>query len=419
MRSARPPEAPRVLHPSGLAQLLPPVLSLLLFALHSGCGPSQSADAYLTYNAQSSHFRVAIAAEGTVEAVRSHVLSVPRIRYQPEITYLAPEGTSASQGDVIVQFKCRQLEVANLKARTDLQLAEAEARTKEAELGMQQALYQAQLKQSEVSAEVSRLQVSRLKFVAPKVRAIEELRLKKAELKAKQLRQKLAGLEAIHKEERTHRQLKIQQADRQLKQTQKHLDGLEMTAPADGFVLHERSWMTGNKVQEGDAVYPGMPVAKVPDMSALHAKLQVDEIRAQKLKKGQRAVLSVTSLGARGLPGKVVTVAKRAVPVKRNSKVKQVEVTVSIDTTLSGLVPGLTVRAEIIVDELENAIALPRECLFQMDSLRVVYVKAGGRFEMRAVSVQKQSTDFVVLGGEVEAGEEIALREPVAELVRK
>jgi hypothetical protein len=153
-------------------------------------------------------------------------------------------------------------------------------------------------------------------------------------------------------------------------------------------------------------------VIKIPDLSVMQVKLQVGEIPAQKLKKDQRVEIVISSLDHPDFTGKITRVDKRAKPVKKGSRVKQVEVVVQIDSASANVVPGLSARVRIFVEERPDALVVPLDCVFKKDSTRVVYVKQARDFVIRDVKVVTQIVNFAVLDAEIDGGDQLALQEP-------
>jgi multidrug efflux pump subunit AcrA (membrane-fusion protein) len=110
--------------------------------------------------------------------------------------------------------------------------------------------------------------------------------------------------------------------------------------------------------------------------------------------------------------GSVTRVDQMAKPIRRDSKVKVVEAVVEIDSTHAGLLPGMTVTCQIVVDQFENVIAVPQECVFKQDSTTVIYDWRKSRFKAVPVSVLYQSLDFAVLSGDIGDEVQCAMREP-------
>ena len=393
--------------------------ALLLLAAAPGCEPEDSPQSYLTYTTSLGTFRTAVVAEGPLEAKTAHTLSCPQIWPQPEIAFLVLEGTSVAKDELVVRLEAKQIELDYLNARREVEISRSESQKKDAELNLERFRLESDMKSAEAAAVIAELQLPRLEFVAPRVRKMKSLELEKSALQIEKLRRKLAALEGIQKEERIHWQLKIQQAQNKLDKSREALGKLELKAPVDGVVLHASNWATGKKVQQGDAVYARMPIARIPDLSIMQVKLQIGETETQKLEEGQKAEIVIPSLGDRGFKGKVSHIARMAKPIRRDSRVKKVEVIVEIDSAEVALAPGLTARSSIIVEEMSEVMVVPLECVFARDSLEVVYVRRGRAFVPCEVKIPHQNADFAVIQGELEEGEELALQEPGPTLIEE
>ncbi len=382
--------------------------TILTFA----CTSSELNHSKITFPVSQIDFVITVDGDGELEAIKSHTLVVPRVRAQPKISYLIPEGTSVLKGDIVAQLEAETIENDYRNALDEVEIAKADAHKKEAELSLKRLLQESQLAMALASLKSSTLQMDKLKFEAPKIREIKKLEIKKIELEAKVSSDKIKALEKIKIEELAHMQLKIKQAEIKLQKSKSQLDLLNLKAPVDGLVVYEKSWITGNKVQEGDAIYPNMPVAKIPDMSSMQVNLKISENDAQKVKIGQTATVFVPVLGDLILTGKVSKVGRIAKPIKRGSKVKKVDVIVAIDSLFQKLVPGLSATCRIQIEKIPGALVLPKECLFEKDSVKIVYVFKKGSFHPSPIVVSQQDEDFVIINGDLSIGDLCALRQP-------
>ena len=398
--------------------LSPPRIFHLLFYLlcvpHMACSFGSSPNHIPTYTLTQKPFAITVHAEGTLEAKVSQALMTPRTRdwRQIAIIYLAPEGKIVKKNDIVIKLDPQSFENDRLNALNSLEMAQSDAQKKEAELTAERLILEADMESAKAAAAISHLQLTKLEFIAPRLREITRLEMQRNELRVKKIRKRLAAIEGIQKEERAHVQIKIQQATRKLKQAEEALETLVIKAPTDGVVVHEYNRWRGKKPQEGDTMYPGELIAKLPDLSVMQVKLQVGEILAQKLKKGQLAKINISSLENANVTGKITSIAKRAQPIKKNSKVKQVEVIVELDTTRSDFTPGLSTQVHIVVDKQPEGLVAPLECIFQQDSLQVVYVQTGNRFEPRPVTLETQNANYAVIKGNIKAGALLALHAP-------
>ena len=391
------------------------LFTILLCVPFWACSLGSSANNLPTYTLTQKTFSTTISSTGTLEAKVSQAIVTPRTRnwQQMEIAYLIPEGTAVKKDDVVVQFDPQTYEAQRTNALATLEMARADATKKEAELTAERLILEANMESAKATAAISRLQVAKLEFVAPRLREIKRLEMQRDELKASKISKKLAGIDAIQKEERAHVQLKIKQAQNKLKQAEDTIEKLTIKAPTDGMVVYDTGWR-GTKPQEGDAKYPGEPVAKIPNLSVMQIKLQVGEIAAQKLKKGQPAQIDISSLENARITGKVSRVAKRARPIQKGSKIKEVEVIVELDTTQTNFTPGLSAEVSIFTGQEQTGLVAPLECIFQKDSLDVVYVKKGATFEAHPITLSEKNANFAILQGDLTEGALLALREPPA-----
>ncbi len=397
---------------SSIIKLTQFIKLLFIILFFFSCPSSDQDQSKILYHTTNKKFVLTVNGEGELEAKNSHVMQTPRIWPAPKISYLAPEGSQVKKDDIVVQFEAEQIERDYNNALEEVEIAKADGEKKYAELELQRLLYESQKNIAEVSAAASKLQLSNLEFESPRNKEIKKLEISQQELAAERARKKLASLVKIQQAERSHAEMKIKQAENKVSRSKLKLDKLILKAPFEGMIVHEINWRNGQKVQEGDEVYPGMPVVKLPDLAVMQAKLQIGETDAQKVKEGQKAKIAVPSIGSGQLAGKLTKVAKIAKPIKRGSKIKKVEVIVELDSTFNGLVPGLTARGIITTGEIDSAVVVPQECLFEKDSVKIVYVYNSGDYDAHAVAISDQSENFYVILSDLLGGEKLALREP-------
>ena len=383
------------------------------FVVLSGCGPGQSGQTPLVYTLSKQPFHISVDADGVLEAKRATTLTAPRLRYwrELEIAYLAEEGSAVKKDEVVVRFDTQPFENDYRNAYNALEIARADANKKQAERRAQQFLLEADRESARAAAAISRLQLAKLEFVAPRLREIKRLEVERDELQTKKISRKLESMAAIQKEERAHTDILIKQAEQKLIEAEESIKKLSIRAPTAGIVIYARGWRN-DKPREGAAKYPGEAVMKIPDLSVMQVTLQVDEIQSQGLKEGQHAEILISSLSTEPISGKVARVASRAKPLKSGSRVKQVEVIVELDSTRSGLTTGLTARVRIFVEKRSEALVVPLDCVYQQDSSHVVYMRQGTRFVPRRVNLAARNSDFAVIEGDLAAGAELAMRRP-------
>ncbi len=393
------------------------IFSLILFIFQSGCGDASRFNPNMTYIVNRDDFTVTVEENGILEAKKNITITVPPSLFLNEITYLIPEGSRVKIGDVVAIFQDVQLEIEYEKSKNDLEITKAEKSQKETQHKTEKAVLESQLKTYEVSESAAKLRLANLQFISPIRQEIEKLEVEKSEMEAGKFRQKLKDLEKIQTEERKYAEMKIKQAEIKFKNYAALREQSVQKSPIDGIVAYQTYW-DGRKVQVGDILYRGSPILKIPDLSIMQVNMQINENNAFKIKQGQRAVITVSSAGNYCFNGKVFKVDKVARPITSSSKIKKVSVIVEIDSTNIGLMSGLTAECKIIVEEFKNALMIPKECVFEQDSLKIVYIYDNGRFEPRAIELSQQGDNFVAVKDGLKEGDRLALYEPSGSYVK-
>lgn len=393
----------------------PFLYGLLLTLGISGCSRQRAPE--VTFVLASGEYPVVVKGEGELEASNAQVLSAPPVWPAPTLSYLIPEGTVVEKGEVIARLTASQIETEYLMAQEDLDVQRANYVVKNAELNQQLLQYETQMTTANASAEAARLQAAKLDFEAPRTREIKRLEISQFELEAERARKNLESLKKIQTEERANAQMRIRQAENNLARAKAQLDQLTLTAPYRGIVIHGINPRTQEKVKQGETVFPRMPVAQLPDLSSMQVNLKISETDAQRLAAGMTARITIPSLGSALFPGRVARIDRVAKPIQRDSKVKRVEVIVQIDTSAAEIRPGLTAAVQIAVRNLRDVLAVPHECLFERDSVKVVYVQRDRKYEARPVAVLFQDEDFAALYGDLALGDRLAMSDPGQENV--
>ena len=393
-----------------------PALTAVL-TVFPGCSGERVSRPTITWITERRDLTLNIKSGGSISAKNSNILNMPRVYQRPEITFLALEGSFVHKGDVVVELNkesfLRDLE----NALKDLEIARGELEAIKAQQAGERSKLEGEIEIAEQSANSARLQLVRIEFAAPREREISKLEIERAETLAAKNRKKFELMVAEQREALIQQNMKIRQVESRAELSRSHLAQLTMTSPVDGYVIYERNRSTDEKVKEGDLLHPGWSIVRIPDMSALQVTLELSETDVQQVKEGELVKITVPSLGYVVVPGKVAQIAKVAKEVKRNSRVKTVEVKVDIDSTVVGLVPGLSAECEIEARRVEDAVVVPLDAVFAKDSLDWVYFIEGENYQRRQVFIGWRGKDFAVVDSGLTGGEKLVLSEPDAKFV--
>lgn len=98
----------------------------------------------------------------------------------------------------------------------------------------------------------------------------------------------------------------------------------------------------------------------------------------------------------------------------RNVPVQYFGATVTLDQSDATMKPGARVQATLELDDLEHALVVPRQAVFEKDGRRIVYVKRGAHFRATPVETGSSTAGRIVITKGLAAGDEVALADPAA-----
>jgi RND family efflux transporter MFP subunit len=358
-------------------------------------------------------FRNEVLAFGHLQAVRSTPVSVPgEVRGPMRIAWLAPAGP-VKRGDRVIAFDPTEAETQLADGRSDQQAAERKVRKAHAEgsqssrvLSVDRGVAEEELRRAEDVAPADALIFSRSQILEGRVdRDLLRRRVQSADAKR-------TPTEALSAADVALAAIEAKKAQMQVTQAQRTLGALEVRAPHDGTLVFPMSWR-GDTVSLGDTVWPGQPIAELPDLSTLEARVFVLEGDAGGLADGQAAEVEIEGQADARLEAKVTRVDAVAKSRERQSPVKYFETVLSLSAApAASFKPGQRVRARIHVHEIAEAVVIPRGALFEKDGRRFVYRLERDRFKAVDVSTSGRSLSTVVIAKGLAPGDRIAMQDP-------
>ena len=169
----------------------------------------------------------------------------------------------------------------------------------------------------------------------------------------------------------------------------------------------------GEKPSIGQTVFPGSVIAKIPDLTAMQAKLLVIDKYAIGLKEGVHVNLQLDANPEVKITGTVTAVSGFPRSIARGNPIKYYEVTVAINNTDDvDLLPGQKVSAEILVEEYESKLSVPLQAIHNDQGEVFVYVENNGALEKRAITLGVKSLYVAEVLTGLDTGDKVLLSEP-------
>jgi multidrug efflux pump subunit AcrA (membrane-fusion protein) len=375
--------------------------------------PRESAVEVPTAEVRRQNFIRWVPADGELRAEESTPLQVPgSVRRALRIAWIAPEGTRLEAGDVAVRFDPTELEKAVEDHRSELasnrlqarqRAARASARLEELDREVQTA--RRELEHAEEFASRDATIFSRVEIIESRIdRRLAEERLEHA-------RQERSREEDLADAELEILEIERRKIEGDLESALDTLEALELRAPKTGHLIYRRR--RGQPPQVGNTVFAGQTVAEIPHEGPMEVEAYVLEADAGGLEVGLPARVYPESHPGVVYAAEVARVDSVATRRFQASPVQYFAATLSLDEIDPEVMkPGVGVRVEILVDDLDDALTVPRQALFDREGAQVVRRRSGAGFEEVPVNVLAAGRGRMAIEGDLEPGDRVALTDP-------
>jgi len=379
-------------------------------------GLSRRSPTVPTYPVTRGEFLDSAQFHGEVKALKSVTISAPAEAGDLQIVKLVADGAAVKPGDVVVEFD---------RTKTEQDLAQYRSALKSADASIEQARAQARLTEEEDKTAVlkAHYDVEVAKLEASKQEIVSKIEGEKARLSLADAEQKLTEAGAKQESDRSLNQATIESTEQvrnkatyDVERAEYALAKMSVRAPSPGTISILQHW-TGSGMapyRTGDRAWPGAAIAELPDASTLRISARVDETERGRLALKLPCTVQLNAIPDRQFTGHIESISEIAsldfsgvFPPARNFTLE-----IILDQTDSRFKPGITGEVTVVVDRVPDAISIPAQALFQKSGHTVAYVWEGSQFGEREVQVGRRNPDKVMIAKGLDAGEQVALKEP-------
>lgn len=202
----------------------------------------------------------------------------------------------------------------------------------------------------------------------------------------------------------------------QLAKLRSQKEKCRILAPTQGFVVYYsgggRHFMRGdNQIKEGATVHERQILLSLPDTSAMVVVVRVHEAKTDKLSVGQRAEVKVEGLPEQRFTGRVAKIAALADSQNRwlNPDLKEYETEIALDPTDAPLKPGVTAYVEILVQAVQNKLAVPVQTVYTKGGRRYVFERGSRKAVPVEIRLGAIGTEWAEVSDGLSGGEQILL----------
>jgi len=177
----------------------------------------------------------------------------------------------------------------------------------------------------------------------------------------------------------------------------------ELKAPFAGTITEVRSLV-------GDLVSPGTTSFRIDDISRLLVDIQVTEVDINRVQPGQPVTLTFDAILNKEYNGKVVEVSRVG---DFTSGLVNFTVTVELLDSDADIRTGMTAAANIIVEQIPDALLVPNRAVRLRNGQRVVYVLENNIPTPVNITIGASSDDVSeILEGDLAEGDTLVLNPP-------
>ncbi|MBM4015486.1 MAG: HlyD family efflux transporter periplasmic adaptor subunit, partial [Planctomycetes bacterium] len=210
---------------------------------------------------------------------------------------------------------------------------------------------------------------------------------------------------------------KLAELEEQLKNTTIH-------APAAGLVVYPVNQSGGmggrggsdrDRVEEGATARENQLLLSLPDTSEMVVSVSIHESAMDKVRVGQPALVTIDAIKEKSYFGKVTFMAPLPDSANQwlNPDLKVYRCEITLDGDMTGLRPGMSASAEIIVDELLDVVALPIHAVYRRGQRYFVYVAdSAGKPQVREVKIGLHNEQRVAVLEGIDLGAKVFLSVP-------
>jgi len=141
----------------------------------------------------------------------------------------------------------------------------------------------------------------------------------------------------------------------------------------------------------------------------LKMEVSFSESDIGKVREGQTATVSIDSMEGTELAGEVTKVS--VLPSEGSSSVVEYPATILLTQSAKGLRAGMSASAEVVVEQVKNAVTVPTEAISGAGSRKTVTVEEGGKEATKTVTTGLEGDETTEVVSGLKAGQTLVLPE--------
>jgi HlyD family secretion protein len=214
-------------------------------------------------------------------------------------------------------------------------------------------------------------------------------------------------------------QAELKSARKEFGKAEDRLVACKIHAPADGMVVYGTSGGSRHEGRErmevGATTHPMHWLIRMPMSETMLAVISVQEATKPKLHDDMETVVSIDALPGRVFSGKVtkIGILPDSTQAWLNPDLKVYNCEIELDAQDAKMRPGMNCHVEIVVEEYENAMFVPIQCVLQVDENPTVFIRTSDGVEKRVIETGLDNNIMLHVLSGLKDGDEVLLTPPL------
>lgn len=362
---------------------------------------------------------------GMTQPLKFSYLVAPRLRgsrighthadeFNLTLQRMVPAGQRVRKGDVIAGFDPQFMSLRVEDYRANVVQQKLNLERLRANLSVRRAYYEQRIRAAKGVMEKAALNLK----TAPVRSAMQVARfnmdLEEAKSRYEQVLKELPLVEIGEEASNRRYEIEVIQAERELAKAEKNLQEMTFRATMDGVVVLQKTYRGSQfvEIQEGDQIGPGSAFAEVVDTRRLVVDASLSQVDGENVKTGQSARVHFDAFPDIELPAKVVSMAAMTKSGYRPSYRRDIPIRLMLEQSDEHIIPNLSAHADIVLDAKDDALVLPRECVFSSGGKHYALVETPLGWEKRQVEIGMASHTEVSVQSGLKVGDRLAAELP-------
>ncbi len=440
--------APRVAKALLLTVTIIGFASGLVYVISRYSATTQSI-ALITHRVAPTVLTVSVTADGTLESSENIEIKC-KVKGGSTVLWVIETGTLVKPGDVLVELDRSQIEDKVLQQQIEYETALANKLISESDFAVakisireydegtfksdreaiEKEIFDAQqkVKKAELSLQSATRLAAKGIFRGTQLdgeqfsldSAAKELQLARTKLKAldeftrpktlQELESKLKAAEAKLAADQANLELETQR----LKREKEQLENCTIRSTGYGLVIFPSAaaWKDTPDIEEGAVVREQQTLLMIPDLNKMQVKVGIHESKVDRLKPGMKAKVQIQGNVFDGVVDSIAEVTRPAGWWTGN--MVKYDTIVKLDSP-SGLKPGMSAIAEIVLADHRDVLAIPVACVVEVNDKHYCWVQRDGEVLNRLVKIGDTNDEFIEIKSGLLSGDEVVLN-PLAQI---